>query len=156
MIRSIGPWLAARSVRERRLLAAMAAILLPLLVYALLVAPMTTAYRDALQQHLLAVDRNGRVKALAAGAGSAASVQPPSAPDLAIYLIDSARQRGIEASGTGDSARARVSVQRAPPSALLAWMNGLESAGLVLESVRIAGAGDGSVSGELVASRTAR
>lgn len=156
MIRSMTHWLAARSARERWLLAAMAAILLPLLAYLLLVAPLSSAYRDSLQEHLLAVDRNGRVKALAEEASNPGSTVAPSAPDLALYLIDDARQRGIEASGQGDAVRATISVQRAAPGALLSWLNALETTGLALASVRIASTGDGAASAELVVARTMR
>lgn len=156
MIRVIDHWLAARTARERRLLAAMAAILLPLLMYALIVSPMSNAYRDSLQEHLVAVDRNARVKALAEAAGDARPAVAPNAPDLALYLIDNARQRGIEANGEGNSTRARISVQRVAPSAILSWLNGLENAGYAVESLRIASVGDGSVSAELVAARTVR
>jgi general secretion pathway protein M len=86
----IKQWYAARSPRERRLLLMMAAIAAPLLVWLLLVAPLGNAYDEALQRHLQAVDRNGRVKALAARAAGGDVKAPVTVQDLALFLGDSA------------------------------------------------------------------
>ena len=145
-MRVVTDWFGNRSPREQRMLLVMLAILVPLLIYLLLVAPLSAAYRSALEEHLEAIDRNGRVKALAEGSTNAPAAQFPQVSDLSLYLTDNGRQRGIEASARGNAGQARVTVAGATPAALLAWLSGLESAGLALDDVRIAPAGDGSVS----------
>lgn len=141
----------ARSPREQRLLAAMLVLCALLLLYLLVVAPLTAAYKESLQEHLIAVDRNGRAKALQAEPLGSASVH--SAPDLAQYLIDSARQQGIEASARGSATSATVTIASGSPSAVLGWLSALEGSGFRLDPVRIADAGSGSVSASFTAAR---
>ena len=149
MIVVLQRWFDARSVRERRLLQAMAAIALPLLLYLALIAPLTASYRDTLRDHLAAVDRNGRVKALAEPVAPPAGRQSRPVGDLALFLADEARQRGITASAEGSAARASVTVDQSSPSALFAWMAALEASGYRLEEVRIAPLAEGGVSASL-------
>lgn len=149
MIVVLQRWFDARSVRERRLLQAMAAIALPLLLYLALIAPLTASYRNALQEHLVAVDRNGRVKALAEPVSRSAARQSRAVGDLALFLADEARQRGIAARAEGSAARASVTVDQSAPSALFAWMAELEASGFRLEEVRIAPLPEGGVSASL-------
>lgn len=146
-------WLANRGVREKRLLLAMLALLAVVLLYLLIVAPLSAAYRASLEEHLMAVDRNGRAKALAVQVGAAADGKVPNAPDFAQYVTDSARQRGFEASAQGSATSVTVSVARAAPSALLSWLSSLESAGFRLETLRIDDVGNGSVSAGFTVSR---
>lgn len=146
-MRVIVDFYSSRSLREKRLLMAMIAILVPLLIYFLLVVPLSNAYRNALQQHLDAVDRHGRVSALAARSAGGRAAVAPTVPDLSLYLIDSARQNGIEASSQGSANNASVQVQYSAAGSLFAWIGSLETAGFAIDSVRISPAGEGMVSG---------
>lgn len=148
MIVRVRDWYGTRSARERRLLQLMLAILVPLLIWLLLVIPLRNAYEDALQRQLQAVDRNGRVKALATRAAGGPRSVPRAVSDLTLFLSDSARQRGITAEvspgSTPGSAVITITSSAAPTA--LDWLRGLEAAGYRLSDVRLAPSGAGAVS----------
>lgn len=148
MIVHFREWYAARSRRERRLLQLMAAIVIPLLVWLLLVGPLGNAYDNALQRHLQAVDRNGRVKALAARVSGGEASVPAAVPDLALFLSDNARQRGITAEGRAASApgSAVISIASSSAPTALEWLRGLEADGYRVSDVHVAPTGGGAVS----------
>lgn len=158
MIVQFREWYGARSRREQRLLQLMAAIVIPLLVWLLLVMPLSNAYDNALQRHLQAVDRNGRVKALAARASSGEANGPAAVPDLALFLSDSARQRGITAEGRAASApgSAVISIASSSAPTALEWLRGLEADGYRVSDVRIAPTGAGAVAVTATVSGTAQ
>lgn len=147
MIVQLREWYAARTLRERRLLQLMAAIAVPLLIWFVFVMPLSNAYDDALQRQLQAADRNGRVKALAARVAAAGTRAPAAVADLALYLGDSARQRGITADTRAGPApgSAVVSIASASAPTALEWLRNLEEQGYSVGDVRIAPAGNGSV-----------
>lgn len=149
MIAVVRTWYSQRTLRERRLILAMSAIAVPLLAYLLLVAPLSTAYRASLQEHLAAVDRNGRVKALAERR-SAPATRAQAVADLPLWLADSARQNRLTATAQGSADRATVAVERADASALFAWLAALEAAGHGLHDVRITPTPEGGVSAGFV------
>lgn len=158
MIVQFKEWFGARSLREQRLLQLMAAIVIPMLVWLLLVMPLSNAYDDALQRHLLAVDRNGRVKALAARVSGGKATVPAAVPDLALFLNDSARQRGITAEarvGSGPGS-AIISIASSSAPTALDWLRGLEAEGYRVSGVRIAPTSDGAVGVTATVSGTAR
>lgn len=147
MIIRLREWYFGRTPREQRLVQVMAAIAIPLLVWLVLVRPLGNTYRDSLQQQLEAVDRNGRVKALAARAATGQASAPAAVPDLSLFVIDSARQRGISAearSGTTPGS-AVVSITSAPAPVALEWLRGLEGQGYTISDVRVTPAGNGAV-----------
>ncbi len=140
MIVTVRTWYGERSLRERRMLLAMAAIALPLLLWLALILPIERAYRHALERQLEAVDRHARIASLAERAkGSRATVPPPVA-DLPLYLIDSARQAGLTAvpSGAPVAGAAGVTIAAANASAALGWLSALEAQGYAVSDVRIA------------------
>ena len=147
MIVRFRQWYGARSRREQRLLQLMGAIAIPLLVWLLLVVPLGTAYDTALQRHLQAVDRNGRVKALAERASGGGAKVPAAVPNLALFLTDSARQRGITAVGRAAPApgSAVIGIASTSAPAALEWLRGLEADGYRVTDVRIAPTGGGAV-----------
>ena len=147
MIVRFREWYGARSLRERRLLQLMAAIAVPLLIWVLVAVPLGRAYDDALQRHLQAVDRNGGVKALAERSSGSASNAPAAVPDLALFLSDSARQRGIAAEGRSGPAAGSAVIDMASISAptALEWLRGLEADGYRVSEVRMSPTGGGAV-----------
>ena len=147
MIVQFREWFGARTLREQRLLQLMAAIAIPLLIWFVLVLPLSNAYDDALQRQLQAADRNGRVKALAARAATGDAKAPAAVPDLALYLGDSARQRGIAAETHAGAApgSAVISIASASAPTALEWLRSLEEQGYLVSDVRVAPAGNGSV-----------
>ena len=158
MIVQFRQWFRARSRREQQLLQLMAAIAIPLLVWLLLVMPLSAAYDNALQRQLQAVDRNGRVKVLAARAAGSKVKAPAAVPDLALFLSDSARQRGIAAEGRAAAApgSAVISIASSSAPTALEWLRGLEADGYRVSDVRIAPTGAGSVAVTATVSGTAQ
>ncbi|HET9398332.1 MAG TPA: type II secretion system protein GspM [Sphingomicrobium sp.] len=148
MIVQFRSWYGARSVREQRLLQLMTAIAIPLLIWLLLVRPLSNAYDKAVQSHLQAVDRNGRVKALAERASGGKANAPAPVPDLPLFLSDRARQRGIAAEGRPGSApgSAVISIASSSAPSAFEWLRGLEADGYRLNDVRVAPTGGGAVS----------
>lgn len=143
-------WYEARSVRERRLILLMLAIAVPLLAWLLIVLPLNRAYDNALERHLEAVDRNGRVRALADPVRVSRPVVAPAvgAADLALVVTEAATQAGL----TLDSATAagpdtvNISISQARPTAAVQWLRDFELRGIRVEDLRMAPAADGTVS----------
>ena len=157
MIVQIRQWYGARAQREQRLLQLMAAILIPMLVGLALIRPLSNAYDDALSRHLQAVDRNGRVKALARSSTGAVAI-PAAVPDLALFLGDSARQRGIaiEAGAGSGPGSAAISIASISAPTALEWLRSLEADGYLASDVRITPAGGGAVAVTATISGTAQ
>jgi len=148
VIVEIRQWYAARTLRERLLLQLMAAIAIPLLLWLLLVRPLSNAYDDALRRQLEAADRNGRVKLLAERGAMGEARVPGAVPDLGLFLTDSARQRGITAEAQAGSApgSAVISIASSTAPMALEWLRSLEEQGYRVSDVRIAPTGPGAVS----------
>lgn len=143
-------WLDGRSLRERRMILVMFAIAVPLLGWLLVVRPMTLAYDRALESHLEAVDRNGRVKMLA-GAVEAApggARAAASSADLGLIVAEAASQAGLALetnSPTGPGGVA-ITVAQAPPVAAAQWLGDLETRGLSVQEWKMTPTGTGTVS----------
>jgi general secretion pathway protein M len=139
-------WFGARSAREQRLILIMAAIALPLLAWLLIVMPLSRAYERALTQHLEAVDRNGRIRALAGGP----VVPPPRAPagEVTLLVAESAAQAGLTLASNNPSGpdAVTIAIAQAAPTAVAQWLSGFEARGMRVEDLRMSSAGPGSVS----------
>jgi general secretion pathway protein M len=148
MIVIVREWLGQRSVRERRMLLAMAAIAVPLLVWLLIIRPLSAAYDDALEQHLDAVDRNGRVRSLIDTANARPDITTRFAPiaDIGLVVTEMAGQSGltVETSPQGND-RVGIAIAQAPAAGVMRWFADLEARGLVVDEWRLSPAGDGSV-----------
>jgi general secretion pathway protein M len=149
MIVRLRDWYLARTQREQYLLLAMTAIAVPLLVWLLLVRPLSAAYEDALKEHLAAVDRHGRVLALA-DAIKTAPARPrtqASGADLALVVTEAATQSGISLQGAAPSGpnAVQVTVGGGQATAITQWLRGVEERGLVVEELRLTPLPDGSV-----------
>lgn len=145
MIGEFRTWFAARSERERWMLMLLAAFALPILVWLLVIRPIATAYDNALDEHLEAVDRHGRVLALAAGPANPA--RKAASGDLQLLVTESAVGAGLalqraEPSGP-DTLDISIAGGRAPGYAQ--WLQSLEGQGLRIGQVSMAPAPDGTV-----------
>ena len=141
MIVTVRTWYLGRSARERRMLLLMLAIALPLLVWLLFVRPLNRAYEAALQDQLEAVDRNGRVRALAklVDQKPQGNVKARLGPDLVVVVAESATQAGIpldsnEARGPDE---VRISAASASLRSVVPWLQGLETRGLGVAELRV-------------------
>lgn len=148
MIASVRQWYGARAPRERLLILLMVALALPVLMWLLVIAPLDSAYESALDRHLEAVDRNGRIRSLAQTAETEPQAAAPVSGDLALVVTDSAAQAGLTLdSNTPDGQNAvTVAISQAPPLAVTQWLSGFESRGLAVEDLRITPSGPGTVS----------
>lgn len=132
-------WWAARSLREKRLLLAMAALLALVLAWFLVIRPLTDA-RAAAEARL-----NAAVTDLARARGEAAALknQPANANNNPVplpvdgFLMQSGGEQGftnlqIVADG---ASRASISMAQVRPPAFFGWIGQLEARGLIVESL---------------------
>lgn len=148
MIVRVRDWYGSRSLRERRLLLLMTAIALPLLVWLLIVRPLSNGYDAALERHLAAVDLNGRVRAIAKG-GAVRTVANVGAPnsDIALIIAERAAQSGLvlasnSAAGPND---VTISIAAAPTIAATQWLTQLERDGFAVNDLSMTPTPDGNV-----------
>lgn len=149
----IRTWFAGRSLREKRLLLVMAALLIVTIVWGLILRPLGDAMSSARERHTTAVIRYGETAARidALKEARAARVRP-----LTGTLADTIRVRAEEAGfplasldPDADGA-VRVAIQSARGAALTAWLARLERNGIVVESATLTDNGDRTVGARLV------
>jgi general secretion pathway protein M len=148
MTADIRDWFVARSKREQGLIVLMLAIALPLLAWLLVVRPLSAAYDDALQDHLAAVDRHGRVLVLAESARSAPSRRvEASKADLQLVVTEAASQAGVTLQGATASGTDSVDVAVAGGRsiALGQWLAQFEARGITVEQMTMTPLPDGTV-----------
>lgn len=150
MIVRVREWYAVRSVREQRLLMAMAAIALPLLAWLLIVQPLGRAYDEALEEQLEAVDRHGRVLALVEAASRTGPARPVSAAtgDLQLHLTESASQAGIalQSATPVDSDTIDVAIEASTAPSIGRWLRDLEARGIAVQELRMTPQANGMAS----------
>ncbi len=149
MTAALTSWWQGQSARERLLLKIAGALLVAALL-SLLARPALAAWQGLETAHREAVARQGRIAVkLDLLAGAPAPVPSPAADGqpLTALIADRAAEAGLtlsrnDALGDGGTAIA-VASARAP--AALAWLAGLESAGLALDQVSLTPGPDGTV-----------
>jgi len=152
----IREWYGARTRREQWMLAAMAGIAIPMLVWLVIIRPLANAYDAAHQRQLQAVDRNGRIHTLA----KAIEAKPSQARlersiDLQLLVTEAAGAAGVALADVNPSGSESISLTISNTSAPAAteWLRELESRGLSIEELRITPSGEGAVN---VSARLAR
>ncbi|HUE78649.1 MAG TPA: type II secretion system protein GspM [Sphingomicrobium sp.] len=150
MIVTIREWYGSRSARERRLILLMVALAVPLLAWLLVVLPLSTAYESALDRHLQAVDRNGRVRALADPQRSARPAAAPvvGGPDLSLVVAEAAAQAGLTLDGNSAAGAdaVTITIAQARPTAAVQWLRDFELRGIAVDDLRMTPGADGTVS----------
>jgi general secretion pathway protein M len=148
MIVMVRTWYGGLTARERVLVTVAAGLALAVVLVFGIVLPLGRAHDAAHIRHRQAVEASSRLLAQlavleaptprrAALSGPVAQVVAASA-DSAGFVLQSNQPRGAE--GT------LVVVPTARPSAALAWLDSLAAQGIVLESLTMTPAADGSVS----------
>lgn len=149
MIVQIRDWYLSRTQREQYLLLAMVAIAVPLLVWLLIVQPVSSGFRQALNTHLQAVDRHGRVLALADAMKRAPARQAaqPGGADLTLVVTEAAMQAGVVLQGTTPSGAnaVQVTIGGGQMPAIAQWLRGMEQRGILVQDLRVTPLPDGSV-----------
>lgn len=152
MMSGFRTWFEARSVRERRLLLVMFALLAVTIVWGGIIRPLNDALASARTRHADAVIRLGETQAQV---DAVRLVQRRGPVTLPLPLADEVRVRASEggfalASVEPDGAdRVRVSIQSARPGALTGWLARQEVRGLIVDSVAFTPGPDGTVSAQL-------
>ena len=138
MNEALASWWRLRSAREQGLLLVMFGLLALVLVWLLVVRPLSDALDSAKRRHGEAVTALAEARARA-GAGPLATAPTATAPlPVDAYLGRTATEAGftgarIVAQGP---ARATVAIDAARPQAFFAWVRLMEQNGLVVESLR--------------------
>ena len=151
-------WFEGRSLREKRLLVAMAALAVLTLIWLLLIRPLGDALSAARERHAEAVVRLGETASAVAAIRTGARAAPP----LTGTLADTVRQQAASAGFTidtldeEDASRIRVGIAGARPAALVPWLARLEAAGVLVDSATLTDKGDRTVGVQLVLKARAR
>ncbi|MDE0880444.1 MAG: type II secretion system protein GspM [Sphingomonas bacterium] len=144
-------WYVDRSLREKRLLLLMAALLIVTIVWAGIVIPIRDGldtsrgrYEDAVVR--LATTR-GDVDVI-----KAAGRRTPMTASLADTVRAAADQAGFEIATLDDQdgGRVRVTIQSARAAAMSGWLAGLETRGVLVDSATLRDTGNRSVGADLV------
>ena len=158
MIVRLRHWYLAKSLREQRLLLLMAAIGIPTLAWLLIIMPLNQAYDSALDRHVEAIDRNGRVKMLAAAPPAGAPAQLPSGSDLGLVIVESAGAAGItlDSNAADGPNSVAITIASGTVTSILQWLQQLEGQGIVVDDLRLAPGPDGTASATARLTRTVR
>jgi general secretion pathway protein M len=148
MMPAVRDWYTRRTKREQQLILLMLGIALPLLAWLLVVRPLSAAYDDALKGHLAAIDRHGRVMALAEAAKSSPARRVAvNKADLQLIVTEAARQAGITLQGATPSGPNAVDVTVAGgrATALGQWLAQFEARGISIQQMTMTPLPDGTV-----------
>lgn len=148
---SLTAWYQGRSLRERRLILVMLALLVVTILWAGIIRPVRDGLVSTRERHASAEVRLGEVQRQVAQVKAIQRGRPraPEGP-----LVDAIRTRADEAGFSLSSLEpegnnVRIGIATAKPGALLGWIAGLEADGLLVEASTITGNGDGTVSATL-------
>jgi general secretion pathway protein M len=127
-------WWRERSLREQRMLLAMAALLAVTIVWLGVYRPLQSGLSSSRERHQLAVVRLGEVRADAAalrGLGRPAALPGP----LVTVVAQSANEAGFATAmvAAQGEQRVTVSIASARPAAAFTWIAALEARGIIVE-----------------------
>lgn len=141
-------WFGGRSLRERRLLLVMVALLALTLIWYGIIRPVGDALSSARERHADAVIRLGETQARVAAIRDIDRHRPP---PLTGTFADAVRARAADAGFALASLdedgpnRARIAIQSARPAALVPWIARLEGAGILVDAAELTDNGDRTV-----------
>jgi len=141
-------WYGGLTERERWLVAIAAALAAVVVMVFGIVLPLGRAHDAAHVRHRAAVEASGRVLAQLAALEAPAPERPALAGPVAQVVASSADSAGfvLQSNQPRGNDAALVVIPTARPSAALAWIDSLAAQGVVLESLAMSPAPDGSVS----------
>ncbi|MDB5695368.1 MAG: ral secretion pathway protein GspM [Sphingomonas bacterium] len=152
-------WFNARSLREKRLLVVMVALLALTLVWLLVIRPFGDALSSERERHAAAVIRLGETQARV---DTLRQIGRLRAAPLTGSFADAVRARAADAGfaiallqedGPG---RVRVAIAGARPAVLVLWLARLELAGILVEGATFTDKGDRTVGVQLTLRARAR
>jgi general secretion pathway protein M len=158
MMERLTIWWRARSGRERWMVSAMLALLVPLLLWLCVWRPVQTALLSAREEHSLATLRYGAVRALVKDLNAQAlNSRRPRPVDLSRTVSESANEAGfvINQIALQRDGHLAVNIASARVSAFLVWLSTLEGQGVVVKSATLSPAGS-AISAQLLLSDAGR
>ena len=148
MIETARTWFAGLTGRERALVAVAAGLAAAILLVFGIVLPLGSAHDAAHVRHRAAVEASSRLLAQLAALEAPAARRTPLAGPVSQVLAASADSAGfvLQLNQAQGSEAATIAVPTARPAAALAWLDSLAAQGLVLDTLTITPAADGTVS----------
>lgn len=146
-------WFAGRSLREKRLLLVMGALLAVTIIWGLVLRPLGDAMASARERHTAAVIRFGET---AARVDALRQAREQRVRPLTGTLADTIRLRAEEAGfplasvDPEPSGAVRVAIQSARGAALTGWLARLERSGILVDSAQLTDNGDRTVAARLL------
>jgi len=145
-------WFAGRSLRERRMLLVMFALLALTIAWAGIIRPVTDGLSSARERHTDALIRLAETQARVKELDAIQRLRPaPLEAQLDTVIRDRANEAGFAlASVTPDGPnRVQITIATARPGPLLGWIAGLESSGILVDSLSTTDNGDKTVSAQI-------
>ena len=148
MIGTVQSWLAGLTQRERTLVAIAAGLAAAIVLVFGIVLPLGRAHDAAHVHHREAVVASSRLLAQMAALEAPATTRPTLAGPVSQIIATSADSAGfvLQSNQAQGAEAATIAVPTARPSAALAWLDRLAAQGIVLQSLTMTPAADGSVS----------
>ena len=150
-------WFDGRSLRERRLILVMLALVVVTILWAGIIRPVRNGLSDSRERYTAAVVRLGAAEA-ALSQVKAIQRRPLPTPNgmLADVVRARAQSAGLTLTGLDSEApdRVRVTVATARAGALTQWIAGLEGEGVLVDSLTVSGAGGQAGAGAVSAQMT--
>ena len=145
-------WFAGRSLRERRMLLVMFALLALTIAWAGIIRPVTDGLSSARERHTDALIRLAETQARVKELDAIQRLRPaPLEAQLDTVIRDRANEAGFAlASVTPDGPnRVQITIATARPGPLLGWIAALESSGILVDSLSTTDNGDKTVSAQI-------
>jgi general secretion pathway protein M len=153
VIAALRAWFDGRSLRERRMLLVMAAMIVLTILWFAIFLPISDGLSSSRTRLNDAVIRLGDAQAERDAIAELAKSRPQPIPGaLADYLRQSAGDAGFALSNVapqGDD-RVQIAIPTARPGALFAWIADLESAGVVVSTIEVSNNGDQTVAAQIL------
>ncbi len=145
-------WFSSRSLREKRLLLVMAALMALTVIWAGIIRPVGDGLSTSRERYSGAVDRLAATEVrVEAVRGAQARRPPPLTGTLADVVRGAAQNAGFTLAGLDEPAagEVHVTIQSARPAALSGWLARLEQSGVLVDSARLTDNGDRTVAADL-------
>lgn len=148
----LATWFATRSLREKRLLLVMAALLVLTIIWAGIIRPVGDGLASARERYADATVRLGETTASVDAVRAAQRNRPqPLTGTLADAVRGYATQAGFSVASLDEPSpdRVHLTIQSARAGALTAWLARLEREGVLVDAARLSDNGDRTVAADL-------
>jgi general secretion pathway protein M len=153
MIAALKAWFDGRTLRERRMLLAMLAMIALTVIWFGVFLPISDGLSSSRTRLNDAVIRLGQAQAERDAIADLAKNRPQPIPGaLADYLRQSAGDAGFALSDVEPQTddRVKIAIPTARPGALFAWLADLEAAGVVVATIDVSNNGDQTVAAQIL------